>query len=160
MLAKIGEGSYSLFRKYAKKLLWIVTGHVVWGGSMIPATSQKESTPKFCGGSSRHISKRIRSKILWRYCSPAKSQKVKTNPLQNSVEAVPTKSKKESTQNSVEVHSSGRISKRIRPQILCRQFPPNLKKHPPQNYDGSCKNWEKVLSWLPGRSLATFTDFQ
>jgi hypothetical protein len=50
-----------------------------------PATSQKETTPKFCGGSSRHISKRIRSKILRRQFPPH----LKKNPSQNSAEAVP-----------------------------------------------------------------------
>jgi hypothetical protein len=39
------------------------------------------------------ISKRIRSKILWRQFPPH----LKKNPLQNSVEAVPAKSQKEST---------------------------------------------------------------
>jgi hypothetical protein len=57
----------------------------------VPATSQKESTPKFCGGSSRQISKRIRPKILWRQYPPH----LKKNQLQNSVEAFPAKSQKE-----------------------------------------------------------------
>ena len=61
----------------------------------VPATSQKESAPKFCGGGSH-------------------------------------KSKKESPQNSVEVHCYGRISKRIRPQILWRQFPQISKRIRPK----------------------------
>jgi hypothetical protein len=95
----------------------------------VPATSQKESAPKFCRG-----------KVV--------PLNLKKNPLLNSVEAVPAtsqkestpkfcgggshKSKKESPQNSVEVHSYGRISKRIRPQILWRQFPQISKRIRPK----------------------------
>ena len=57
----------------------------------VPAKSQKESAPKFCGGSSRQISKRIRPKILLRQFLP----NLKKNPPQNSVEAAPAKSQKE-----------------------------------------------------------------
>jgi hypothetical protein len=103
----------------------------------VPTKSQKESAPKFCRG-----------KVV--------PPNLKKNPLLNSVEAVPAtsqkestpkfcggsfhKSKKESPQNSVEVHSYNQISKRFHPQILWRQFPPKPKKNPPQNYDGSCNN--------------------
>ena len=64
----------------------------------VTATSQKESPPKFCQGSSRHISKRIPYKILWRWF-----QKFCGG-------------------------SSRHISKRIHSKILRRQFPPHLKK--------------------------------
>jgi hypothetical protein len=130
-------------------------------GDSSTATSQKESTPKFCGGSSRHISKRIHSKILWRKFPPhlkknplqnsvkevpATSQKgsnpkfcggivvplnLKKNPLPNSVEAVPAKSQKESTQKFCG-GSYRHISKKNHSKILWRQFPPHLKKNPPQ----------------------------
>ena len=50
------------------------------------------------------------------------------NPPQNSVEAVPAESQKESAQTFCR-GSSHQISKRIRPKILWRQFPPNLKKN-------------------------------
>ena len=36
----------------------------------VPAESQKESAPKFCGVSSRRITKRIRWKILWSQSPP------------------------------------------------------------------------------------------
>ncbi len=54
------------------------------------------------------------------------------NPPKNSVEAVPAESQKESAPKFLG-GSSRRISKRIHPLILWRQFPPNLKKNPPQN---------------------------
>ena len=50
----------------------------------VPATSQKESAPKFCGGSFRYISKRIQPKILWRQFPPH----LKKNPTQNFVGAL------------------------------------------------------------------------
>ena len=69
--------------------------------------------------------------------------KIMQNPPQNSVEAAPAVSQKESAPqfcggSSRQILkicgvSSRRISKRIRPKILWRQFPPNLKKNPPQN---------------------------
>ena len=43
----------------------------------VPAKSQKESTKKFCGASSRQISKRIRPKILWRQFPPISKRKKK-----------------------------------------------------------------------------------
>jgi hypothetical protein len=92
----------------------------------VPATSQKESPPKFCGGSSRHISKRIRSKILPRQFPPH----LKKNPLQNSVEAVPATSQKESNPKFCG-GSSRHILKRNHSKILWRQFPPHLKKSSP-----------------------------
>ena len=49
------------------------------------------------------------------------------------VEAVPAKYQKESTPMLCG-GSSHRISKRIHPNVMWRQFPPNLKKNPPQNY--------------------------
>jgi hypothetical protein len=58
----------------------------------VPDKSQKESTPKFCGGSSCRISKRIHLKILWRQFPP----NLKKNPSQSSVAAVPVESQKES----------------------------------------------------------------
>jgi len=112
----------------------------------VPATSQKESTPKLCGGSSRHISKRIHSKILWRQFNSRHISKriqlkilrrqfpphLKKNPLQYSVEAVPATSQKQSTPKFCG-GSSRHISKRIQLKILRRQFPPHLKKNPLQN---------------------------
>ena len=151
-LVNIGEGRKSLFRKLAKKLLRIVTRPVVRGGRSRRVS--KRIRPKILWRQyvTRNISKRIHSKILWRQFPPH----LKKNPLQNSAEAVPAtsqkestpkfcgggshKSKKESPQNSVEVHSYGRISKRIRPQILWRQFPPNLKKNQFTN---------SVMRWMP-----------
>ena len=111
------------------------------------AESQKESAPKFCGGSYRRISKRIRPKILWSQFPPNH----KKNPPQKSVEAVPAKSQKESTPKNCGgsyrqiskricpknlwkqfLSNLKKISKRIRPKNLWRQFLPNLKKNPPK----------------------------
>ena len=50
------------------------------------------------------------------------------------VEAVPAESKKNPCDDCLCGGSSLWISKRIRPIIMWRQFPPNLKKNPPQNY--------------------------
>jgi hypothetical protein len=79
----------------------------------VPAKSQKESTPKFCGGSVVPLN-------------------LKKNPLQNSVEAVPATSQKESTPKFCG-GSSRHISKRTHTKILWRQSPLNLKKNPHQN---------------------------
>ena len=79
----------------------------------IPAESQKESNLKFCGGSyvpSRRISKEFTPK----FCGG----------------------------------DSRRISKRIQPKILWRQFPPNLKKNPPQNVDYPCHSPPQVQTLL------------
>jgi hypothetical protein len=103
----------------------------------VPAKSQNESAPKFFGGSSRRISKRIRPKILWRQFPP----NLKKKPPQNSVEAVPTESQKESAPKFCG-GISRRISKKGQPKKnppgnYCRQFPPNLKKNTPQNTVGA-----------------------
>jgi hypothetical protein len=75
--------------------------------------SQKESASKFCGGSSRHISKRIHSKILWRRFPP----NLKKESTQNSVEVlVPAEYQKESAPKFCGCNSY-QISKRIRPKI-------------------------------------------
>ena len=70
----------------------------------------------------------IESKIQWRQFPP----NLKKNPPHNSVEAVPTKSQKESAPQFCGV-SSHQISKIIPPKILWRQFPQNLKKNLPLN---------------------------
>jgi hypothetical protein len=104
----------------------------------VTATSQKESPPKFCGGSYRHISKRIHSKILPRQFPPH----LKKNPLQNSVEAVPAASQKESTPKFCGGSSPNpnpnpnHILKRNHSKILWRQFPPHLKRNLLQNSVG------------------------
>jgi hypothetical protein len=96
----------------------------------VPAESQKESTPKYCGGSSRRISKRIRKKILWSQFPP----NLKKNPQKNSVEPVPAESQKESAPKFCGV-SSRRITKIICPKILWRQFPLYLKKNDVEKVD-------------------------
>ena len=66
---------------------------------------------------------------MWRQFPP----NLKKNLPQNYVEAVPTKSQKESNQKLFG-GIARKILKRIRPKIMWRQFPLNNKNNPPQNY--------------------------
>ena len=72
--------------------------------NVVPTKYRKEIAPKFCGGKSCPISKRIQPKIMWRQFPPY----LKKNPLQKFCGG-----------------SSCCLSKRIHPKIMWRQFPPN-----------------------------------
>ncbi len=116
----------------------------------VPALSQKESTPKLCGGSSPQISKRFRPKILWRQFPPILKKNspknsvdqilwrqfppnLKKNPPLNSVEAVPANSQKEFAQKFCGV-SSPRTQKESTPKFcggssrrISRRIPPKIR---------------------------------
>ena len=95
----------------------------------VTATSQKESPPKFCRGSSRHISKRIPYKILWRWF-----QKFCGGSSRHISKRIHSKILRRQFPPHLKKSSSRHISKRIHSKILWRQFPPHLKKNPLQNF--------------------------
>ncbi len=124
-----------------------------------------------CGSSSHRISKRICPIIMWRqFLLNLKKNlpqnyvimlrqfppNLKKNPPQNYVEAVPTKSQKESALKLCWGRSR-RISKRIHPKIMLRQFLLNLKKESAPTLCGgsSCRISKRFCPKIKNKTVPT-----